>query len=175
MRRSVEERFREVAAAALLGWVLAILMSWPLATHLDSRLPELGIGDPLLQAWQVAWGGHTLAHGPARYFDANTFWPLPTSLAFSDALIGYAPAGMIGRGTTAAVLRYNLLYLTAHALAFTGAFLLARELGVRRAGAAIAGAAFAYAPWLLAQNAHLHVISSGGIPLALALLRRGYR
>ncbi len=34
---------------------------------------------------------------------------------------------------------------------------------------------FVYAPWKLAQNGHLHAISSGGIPLALFLLVRGYR
>src|SRR5438046_1471095 len=37
------------------------------------------------------------------------------------------------------------------------------------------GAAFAYAPWRLEQDGHLHVLSSGGIPLALFLLVRGYR
>ena len=35
--------------------------------------------------------------------------------------------------------------------------------------------AFAYAPWRLEQEGHLHVISSGGIPLAAFLLARGYR
>jgi hypothetical protein len=35
--------------------------------------------------------------------------------------------------------------------------------------------AFAYAPWRLEQDGHLHVLSSGGIPLALFLLLRGYR
>lgn len=56
-----------------------------------------------------------------------------------------------------------------------GAFLLARELGAGVAGATVAGVAFAYAPWRLSQSGHLHVLSSGGIPLALFLLLRGYR
>ena len=43
------------------------------------------------------------------------------------------------------------------------------------AAAAVAGAAFAFAPFRLEQDGHLHVISSGGIPLALALGVRGYR
>src|ERR671926_412695 len=61
------------------------------------------------------------------------------------------------------------------ALAFFGAYLLARELGASRGGGFVAGAAFAYAPWRLEQDGHLHVLSSGGIPLALFLLVRGYR
>jgi hypothetical protein len=39
----------------------------------------------------------------------------------------------------------------------------------------VAGAAFAFAPFRLEQDGHMHVISSGGIPLALALGVRGYR
>ena len=128
-----------------------------------------------MQAWEVAWGGHALRHQPLDYFQANTFWPLRNSLAFSDALAGYAPAGLVGDGFEAAIARYNLLFLFAYALAFAGAYLLARQLGAGRAGAAVAGAAFAYAPWRLEQDGHLHVLSSGGIPLSLFLLVRGYR
>jgi len=97
------------------------------------------------------------------------------SLAVSDALVGYAPAGLIGSGTRAAVARYDVLFLFAYALCFTGAWLLARELGTSCAGATVAGLAFAYAPWRLEQEGHMHVISSGGIPLAAFLLVRGYR
>src|SRR4029078_9435315 len=83
--------------------------------------------------------------------------------------------GMIGNGFQAAIVRYNLLFLLAYALAFVGPYLLARELGVMRAAAVVAGVAFAYAPWRLEQDGHMHVISSGGIPLALFVLVRGYR
>jgi hypothetical protein len=165
---------REVALAAALGCVLSVVMHWPLPLHMTRELPR-DVGDPLVQAWQVAWGGHALLHQPLDYFQSNMFWPLKNSLAFSDALVGYAPAGTIGNGVTAAVLRYNLLFLFAYALCFFGAWLLARELGAGRTGAAVAGAAFAYAPWRLEQDGHLHVISSGGIPLSLFLLVRGYR
>jgi hypothetical protein len=103
------------------------------------------------------------------------FWPLPDSPAFSDALVGYAPAGLVGHGVHAAIARYDLLFLFAYALCFAGAYLLARKLSANKAGAVVAGAAFAYAPWRLEQEGHLHIISSGAIPLALFLLLRGYR
>jgi hypothetical protein len=160
--------------AALAACVLALALHWPLPLHLSRDVPR-DIGDPLVQAWEVAWGGHALTHQPLDYFQANTFWPLQDSLAFSEALAGYGPAGAIGSGVTAAIVRYDLLFLFAYALCFLGAWLLARELGAGRAGAAVAGAAYAYAPWRLEQDGHLHVISSGGIPLALFLLVRGYR
>ena len=60
------------------------------------------------------------------------------------------------------------------ALAFVGAYALVRQLGAGRIGAAVAGAAFAYAPWRLAQAGHLQVLSTGGIALALAMLARGH-
>jgi hypothetical protein len=165
---------RELLACAALAIVLALAMHWPLPLHLGRDIAK-DLGDPLVQAWQVAWDGHALVHQPLSLFQANTFWPLRDSLAFSDALVGYAPAGLVGEGTHAAVARYDLLFLFAYALCFAGAYLLARELGAGRAGAGVAGAAFAFAPWRLEQEGHLHIISSGAIPLALFLLIRGYR
>jgi hypothetical protein len=165
---------RELLGCAALGVLLALAMHWPLPLHLGERIAQ-DLGDPLVQAWQVAWDGHALAHQPLSLFQANQFWPLPDSLAFSDALVGYAPAGLIGSGPHAAVARYDVLFLLTYALCFAGAWLLARELGAGRVGAAVAGAAFAFAPWRLEQEGHLHIISSGGIALALFGLVRGYR
>jgi hypothetical protein len=164
----------EVGLAALGAALLAIVMTWPLLLHLGSTVPR-DIGDPLAEAWQPAWGGQALLHQPLHFFDANRFWPLKDSLAFGDALIGYAPTGIIGSGPHAAMVRYDALFIFAYALAFFGAYVLARELGLSPLGAAIAGAAFAFAPYRLEQDGHLQVISSGGVPLAIALGIRGIR
>jgi hypothetical protein len=164
----------ELAWVALAGIALAALTSWPLVLHLPSRIaPDLG--DPVRTAWQVAWVGHAMLHDPLHLFEANAFYPHPLSLAFSDSLLGYGPAAFFGHGTVAALVRYNLLFLFAWSLCFVGAYLLARELGLGRLGGAAAGVAFAYAPYRVTEAGHLHVISSGGIPLALFLLLRGYR
>jgi MFS family permease len=116
-----------------------------------------------------------MLHDPLHIFDSNAFHPHSLSLAFSDSLLGYGPSAFFGSGTVAALVRYNLLFLFAWSLCFVGAYLLARELGLKRIGAAAAGVAFAYAPYRVTEAGHLHVISSGGIPLALFLLVRGYR
>jgi hypothetical protein len=165
---------RELLCVILGGVALAILTTWPLVAHMSSRIaPDLG--DPVRTAWEIAWVGHAMLHDPLHLFDSNAFYPHPLSLAFSDSLLGYGPAGFFGSGTVAALVRYNLLFLWAWSLCFVGAWLLARELGVGRIGATVAGAAFAYAPYRVTEAGHLHVISSGGIPLALFLLLRGYR
>jgi hypothetical protein len=173
-RPSPELSRRELLWVILAGVGLAVLVTWPLVLHMGSRIsPDLG--DPVRTAWQVAWVGHAMLHDPLHLFDSNAFYPHPLSLAFSDSLLGYGPAAFFGSGTVAALVRYNLLFLFAWSLAFIGCYLLARELGLRKLGAAAAGAAFAYAPYRVTEAGHLHVISSGGIALALFLLLRGYR
>jgi hypothetical protein len=159
----------------VLAVVLSIGMSWPLLLHLSGDVPQ-DLGDPLLNVWNVAWIGHAIVEQPLDLFQANTFWPEEDSLAFADVLLGYGPAGLVSAlGTDPALVIYNVLFLFAYALAFLGAYLLARELGAPRLAAVVGGAAYAYAPFRLAQNGHLPVLSSGGIPLALFLLVRGYR
>jgi hypothetical protein len=164
----------EIALAILAGVALAVLTTWPLVLHLSTRIaPDLG--DPVRTAWEIAWVGHAMLHQPLHLFDSNAFYPHPLSLAFSDSLLGYGPTGWIGSGTVAALVRYNLLFLLAWSLCFVGAYLLARELGTGRVGGAVAGAAYAYAPYKITEAGHLHVISGGGIALALFGLLRGYR
>jgi hypothetical protein len=109
---------------------LAVIVTWPLAIHPGHRIAQ-NLADPIRTAWQVAWTGHALAHQPLHIWQSNAFWPLGNSLAFSDSLLGYAPFGLVGSGQTAALVRYNLLFLLAYALPLIGAYLLGRELGLR--------------------------------------------
>lgn len=163
----------EWTLAGLVGVLVAVGMTWPTLRYPQYTLPQ-DVWDPTLVAWLLSWPGHILVTDPAQLWHANAFYPESWSLAFSDSLLGYAPFGLIGEGPAAAILRYNIVFVLAHALAAVGAYALVRQLGSGRIGAAVAGAAYAYAPWLLAQAGHLHVISNGGIPLALAMLARGH-
>jgi hypothetical protein len=164
----------ELAVVALAGVLLAVLTSWPLVLHMPSRIaPDLG--DPVRTAWQVAWVGHAMLHDPLHLFDSNAFYPHPLSLAFSDSLLGYGPTAFFGSGAVAALVRYNLIFLWIWSFCFVGAYLLARELGLRQTGAAAAGLAFAYAPYRVTEAGHFQVISSGGLACGLFLLLRGYR
>lgn len=153
--------------------LLAVVMTWPTIRHPASTIPQ-DIYDPLLQTWQVAWNGHALRTNPLHLWDTNAFFPEKNTLAYSDSLLGYAPLGMVGSGAVTALVRYNVLYVLVFALAFAGMYALCRQLGARWAGAAMAAAAFAYAPWRLAHGGHLNILSTGGIALALAMLARGH-
>ena len=162
----------EWTLVALFAVLTSVAMTWPAARNLHNF--PFDIWDPSLQSWQVSWIGWSATHDIHRLWDTNAFLTDRYALAYSDTLLGYLPAGLIGSGPQAAVVRYNILYLLAFALAFFGAYVLSRQLGSRVPGAALAGAAFAYAPWHWTQGAHLNILSIGGIALSLAMLARGH-
>jgi hypothetical protein len=163
----------EWTVAAISSVLLAAVMTWPTLRDPTRTLPK-DLQDPPLEAWMMAWSGHAVKTDPTALWHSNTFFPEPYTYAFTDTLFGYFPAGMIGTGQSAAILRYNIVFVFAFALAFFGAYALVRQLGAARSGAAIAGLTFAFAPWRWAQANHLHILSTGGIALALAMLARGH-
>lgn len=186
MRRIIRHEWTLAGAGAL---ALAVLMIWILPPMVlgaaSAGVIRAGFADPVHtiigdsadptgQAWLLAWNGHAILHDPARLWDTNAFYPDRGGLAFNDTLLGYAPAGLIGTGVNAALLRYNIVFVLVFALASLGAYALARQLGANRVGAAVAGAAFAYAPWRYGHEGHLNILSTGGIALALAMLARGH-
>ncbi|NES27048.1 hypothetical protein GCE86_14780 [Micromonospora terminaliae] len=163
----------EWTVATVAALLLAVVLTWPTMRHPASTVPG-DLGDPTLQAWQVAWSGHALLTHPLALWNSNTFYPETYTFAYSDTLLGYAPMGALGAGFEAALVRYNVMYVLVHALAFVGAYALVRQLGAGRWGGAVAGVAWAYAPWRLAHAGHLNILSSGGIALSLAMLARGH-
>jgi hypothetical protein len=175
IRTSTLRRFlrHEWTLAVVGGLVLSVLLNRGALADPRHTLPQ-DVWDPSLIAYLIAWGGHALGHDPANLWNLNAFFPTPYGLAFSDSLLGYAPLALFGSGPEAAVLRYNIIFILAQALAFIGAYALARQLGVGRVGGTVAAVAFTVAPWRLGQAGHLHVLSTGGIALALAMLARGH-
>ncbi|MEH1128554.1 hypothetical protein [Micromonospora sp. CPCC 206061] len=163
----------ERTLAVLGGLFLAALLTWPTLRHPATTIPG-DIGDPTLQAWQIAWGGHALLTDPLHLWDSNTFYPEPYSYVYSDTLLGYAPAGWFGSGVEAAIVRYNIMYVLLYALAFIGAYALVRQLGAGRLAATVAGLAWGFSPWRLAHGGHMNILSTGGIALSLAMLARGH-
>jgi hypothetical protein len=148
-------------------------MTWPTLRHPMSTIPN-DTSDPTLQAWQVAWNGHALAHNLLGIWNTNASYPERYTLAYSDSLLGYAPFALFGSGPVAAVFRYNILYVFTFALAMFGVYALLRQLGATVIGATVAGIAFAYSPWRFSHAGHLNILSDGGIALALAMLARGH-
>jgi hypothetical protein len=172
-RRVIRILGHEWTLASLGALLLAMAMHWRSVRYPTTTIPA-DIYDPTLQAWQLAWAGHALLTDPLQLWNGNAFFPDKYSYVFSDTLFGYFPAGLIGNGPTTALVRYNIIFVLLHALAFLGPYALVRQLGAGRTAAALAGVAFAYAPWRWGQAGHMHVLSDGGMALALAMLARGH-
>ena len=101
--------------------------------------------DTELFAWTLAWDAHALTHAPWSIFDANIFYPLKHTLAYSENLIGSAllaaPVLWLTGSPIAAV---NAVSLLTTLLCGLGAYVLARRVGVGTTGAILSGIVFAF-------------------------------
>jgi hypothetical protein len=166
-------------ALAVVYTAIAIVMTWPLARHLGTRLPA-DLGDPVFNCWVLMWtAGQVLAAfqghpgALANFWNGNVFYPEPLTLAYSEHLTGqmlqilpvYAVTGNI-------ILCYSLLFIASFALSGLAMYLLVRDLTNRPPAAFLAGLAFAYAPYRLGQFPHLQILTCYWMPLALFGFRR---
>jgi hypothetical protein len=151
---------------------LAIVVTHPLWLHLADSVPG-DIGDPLLNTWILAWDAHALLTDPLHLFDANIFYPLPNTLAYSEHLLSTAilvlPWGLV---TGEPVLAYNFGLLLSFPLAGLGMYLLVLRWTGRRGAGLLAGLAFAFAPYRLAAIAHLQLLTVQWFPFSLLALDR---
>lgn len=168
-----------VATASAVYVLAAVVMSWPLLPQI-SRAPAGDMGDPLFNAWVLAWGSdHVTAMlaGDAgaftRWWNANIFHPAPLALGYSEHLAPQIVMGLpLWWATGNILLVYNTLYLATSVLSGLGMFLLVRELTGRPRAALVAGLFFAFVPYRIAQLPHLQVLSSQWMPFVLYAFRR---
>jgi hypothetical protein len=167
-------RPRELLLVSVAGVALALLMTWPLATGLDSLGRTLGTdADGQFSIWNVAWVARTLVVDPLHVFDANIFYPHKTTLAYSEAnllpgAIGI-PVYWISRNPW---LTLNVVLLVAFASAFVCAYLLLRYLTGDRRAAAAGAIVYAFCPYVMSHLSHIQLLFTGGIPLSLLMLHR---
>jgi hypothetical protein len=152
---------------------LTVVVTWPLALGLGRDVPG-DLGDSLLNMWILAWGAEhvprllTGATSWQGFWNAGIFHPEPYSLALSEHLFAqvlqvapvYALTGNI-------ILGYNVLFLSTFVLSAIGMYLLVRDLTGDWRAAAIAGLAFGFLPYRIAQVPHLQVLSAQWMPLTL--------
>lgn len=157
----------------------AMILTWPLAAHLTTRLGAVeGAGDPYLNLWILGWGMQAWLGDPAsvfsgRVFDANIFHPASGTLTFSDHLLLqslllsplYAATGNLA-------LCYNVLLIGSIALSGAAMHVLARGVTGSDRAAYIAGLAWACWPYRTAHFLHLQLQSLYFLPLALLALHR---
>jgi hypothetical protein len=165
-------RLREDGLATILIAYIALtlFLTYPLslrpADTAISRVPDTD-----LFMWTLAWDSHALFTNPFGIFDANIYHPEPRTLAYSENLIGdvifAAPVLWL---TGNPVLAMNVVALASCVLCGLGGYVLARKVGVGRAGSVLSGIVFAFAPPRFLRIGQLHLTSIHWMPFALAFL-----
>ena len=158
---------RTVALWAVAS-VLAVVMTWPLATDISQLGRTANSGDARYAVWNVAWVAHALLEYPTRLYDANIFHAHHHTLAYSEANIG---AGVIALPVWAATRNpftaHNVVLLFSFASSFVVTFLLMRRLVGDDFAAATAAVLYAFCPYLFAHTAHIQLLLAFGVPLSM--------
>ena len=159
--------------ALLLTFLFAVLtavMAAPWSLHPFTRV-LVDVPDTHLYIWTLAWDAHAFITNPLGIFDANIYYPLPNTLAYSENLIGSAfLAAPVIWLTGDGVLAMNVVALVSCLLSGLGAYLLARKLGIGSQGALLAGIVFAFAPARFFRMSQIHLVAMQWIPFSLAYL-----
>ena len=160
-----------IAAALLVFTALTAVMTYPQALHLRDRVHD--DGDPLLNAWALAWVAHQLPRAPAHLFDANIFYPERRTLAYSETLLVpsafAAPLRWLGIGP---LLVYNLVFLSGFIVSGAGTALLVRTLTNCTAAGLLAGIVFAFLPYRIDHFPHLQLQQTQCLPFAMWAFHR---
>jgi hypothetical protein len=163
--------FGVAMAAYLTATLLQVL---PLLGDLSHRLPS-DPGDPVLNAWILWWDAHAWPL-TMRWWNAPAFYPAAGVLSFSEHLLGIAFfTAPIQWLSGSPVLAYNLAFIASFPLSAGAMYLLVRDLTGRHDVAFVAGAAYGFSPYRVAQIAHLQMLFSFWLPLALLGLHAGLR
>lgn len=162
----------EGMAVFVVQLVAVVFATWPLAGRAATHVP-MNLGDPLLNAYVVGWGGHAVLGNPLHLFHATLFDPVSLSLALLENMLGLSlPLAPLFWVTDNALLVTNVGLLVYPALAGLGAYLLVRQLTGSREAAFVTALAYTVTPVRLSQIAHLHVYAVWALPFVLLLLVR---
>lgn len=159
---------RQFWAIGAVYLAITIAFTYPFSMHLGSRLLAVD-SDGLLVQWILAWDVHAFAHQPFHIFNANTFAPLPDTLAFAENLIGGAlMAAPIVWLTGNMVLALNAVAILSIPLSGLGTYLLARRVNVSTLGAFLAGLIYAFTPPRFLRIDQFQFTTIQWIPFCLA-------
>jgi hypothetical protein len=123
--------------------------------------------------WIVWWGATHLGLGYPDIFNANTYYPHPSGLLYSEPMFSQALMGWpLFHVLDNPILAINVLTLLTLALSAFGAHLLLRELTGSDAAAAVGAVFYAFNSYNFSQLPRLQLISLQWMPLALLSLHR---
>jgi hypothetical protein len=162
---------RPTLGAAALYTVLAVILAYPFSLQLSDHVLGPPTPDTKLFLWMLSWDTHAFTHQPLAIFDANIYYPLRHTLAFSENLIGSALVAAPVIWTTGnPVLAMNLVTMLSVVLSGTGVYVLGRRVGLQPPAALLAGIVYAFTPPRFLRLDQLHLATLQWMPFCLAAL-----
>lgn len=145
------------------------VLTWPYVMHLRDAVVDTG--DPYLMTWILWWDYHQTFTDPLHLFNANIFYPLKYTLAFSEHSYGIALMffPLYALGVRPLTIHAIALFL-AFALTGYGAFRLGRTLTGSAAVGWVAGIVFAFVPYRFNLMSQVVYVFSPWIPLLFEAL-----
>jgi hypothetical protein len=167
--------------AVFLGFaLLAVAMTWPLATHLGTHVVDAKWHYDSMVNIHVLGSRMHYAQGRAEglksIYDNYFCAPTPYSIANNESHFGlvllYAPFYLASNDP---LLSYNLLLLLCLALSGYSMYLLARDLTGHELAAGLAGVAYAFCPYIFFEMGRIQLVAAQWIPLFAMYLHRAAR
>jgi hypothetical protein len=169
---SRKTRLAKVILVGALFTVLALLKTYPLIWYFCTHLPT-GLSDPLLVSWILAWDVHALTTAPLNLFNANIFYPVQNTLAFSEHMIAvvpiFAPVYLL---TGNPIFAYNMVFFLSFVFSGLTMFLLVHYWTENFWAALVAGCLFGFAPIRFAELSHVQLANFYWAPLVFLFLDR---
>jgi hypothetical protein len=162
---------RQATAAFLVYGALTAALMWPLVRDPAGTL--IRNDDVYGNAWAMAWVVHQATRNPLDLFEANSFYPRPSSFAYTEPLLPIAVQGapiLLAGGSP--ILAHNAVLLLSFPLAGLGMFLLVRDRTGSAAAAFFAGLAYAFSAYRFQHLVHVQSLATPWLPLALLFLLR---
>jgi hypothetical protein len=164
-----------VAAGFLL---VALAVAWPLPVHLATRLTGSPAGDTGIYVWNIWVFFHEATVNQRLPFFTSQIFGLSggTDLSLHNYttfanLLAFPLIPLVG-----VVPAFNLVYLLLIALSGGALYLLARDQGLGRVEAWLAGVLFTASPVLVARgSAHFSLVAAAPLPIFTLLLLRALR
>ena len=168
---SARERSRVGGALRIAGvlglyLVLACAYTWPL---LPNRADHIASDpyDPILNTSILWWNAKTIPFSPT-WWNPPYFHPTRDVSALTENLQGLTPIStpiywLTGNPLTT----YNLVFFLTWPLSAFTAFLFVRFITRRDDAAILAGAAYGFTPYRLAELGHLQMVATCWVPLVL--------
>ncbi len=140
-------------AAALALAAVAAAMTWPLAAHVTTNLPDVQIAcrfDAIFAAWTLAWETTALTTAPWTILDTNIFFPTTGTLFYGStgfgALVLFAPVFLVSGNP---ILALNATFLGGAILTALSLHLVVVHWTDRWLAGVVAGVAYLATRWVL--------------------------